>query len=180
MADGIPGMLNVPNGSDHIGGKLVHESITASDPPQGGNKWAPYFGQGSHEMHTKAEDTYKYETYDLPEAYKGKNLFLRDTVEGFILHDNEWYTRVVLPYMQTDQIHLKWNEWHFNQTLAGRVPHEGISRLITSSKRSFKDHTVRRGLAFILEHARRPTLTDDSWVFVVYFLTRLAVLKNFL
>jgi len=41
---------------------------------------------------------------------------------------------------------------HFNQTLAGRVPHEGISRLITSSKRAFKDHTVRRGLAFILEH----------------------------
>ena len=28
----------------------------------------------------------------------------------------------------------------------------GISRLITSSKRAFKDHTVRRGLAFILEH----------------------------
>jgi len=25
--------------------------------------------------------------------------------------DNEWYTRVVLPYAQTDQIHLAWNEW---------------------------------------------------------------------
>ena len=41
------------------------------------------------------------------------------------------------------------NEWHFNQTLAGRVPNEGVSRLITSSKRQFKDHTIRRGLAFI-------------------------------
>lgn len=32
------------------------------------------------------------------------------------------------------------------------MPHEGVSRLITSSKRAFKDHTIRRGLAFILEH----------------------------
>ena len=62
--------------------------------------------------------------YDLPEAYKGKNLFLRDTIDGFIMGDNEWYTRDILPYAQTDQIHLAWNEWHFNQTLAGRVPHE--------------------------------------------------------
>ena len=91
-------------------------------------------------------------TYDLPEAYKGRNLFIRDTIDGFILQENEWYTTVALPFAQTNDIHLAWNEWHFNATLAGRVPHEGVSRLLTSRKRQFKDHTVRRGLAFILEH----------------------------
>jgi hypothetical protein len=130
---------------------MAHQQSSAA-PIGGGNPWSNYFGPASHEIQTNAYDKYAYETYDLPEAYKGKNLFLRDTIDGFIMDDNEWYTRVCLPYAQTDQIHLRWNEWHFNQTLAGRVPHEGISRLITSSKRAFKDHTVRRGLAFILEH----------------------------
>lgn len=123
-----------------------------SSTANGGNDWSDYFGPASGEIKTNAYDKYAYETYDLPEAYKGRNLFLRDTIDGFILGDNEWFTSVALPYAQTNDIHLAWNEWHFNQTLAGRVPHEGVSRLITSSKRQFKDHTVRRGLAFILEH----------------------------
>jgi len=55
---------------------------------------------------------YAYETYDLPEAYKGRNLFLRDTIDGFILDKNEWYTSVALPYAQTNDIHLAWNEWY--------------------------------------------------------------------
>lgn len=144
--------VDVPAGNDSLGGNQTTHPITTSDPPDGGNRWEQYFGPPSHELVTHAYDKYAYETYDLPEAYKGKNLFLRDTIDGFIMEDNEWYTRTILPYAQTDQIHVAWNEWHFNQTLAGRVPHEGISRLITSSKRRFKDHTVRRGLAFILEH----------------------------
>ena len=141
-----------PTGSDVFGARDRHEPHTMMAPIAGANPWEQYFGPPSHQMVTHAYDKYAYETYDLPEAYRGKNLFLRDTIDGFILGDNEFYTRVLLPYAQTDQIHLRWNEWHFNQTLAGRVPHEGISRLITSSKRSFKEHTIRRGLAFILEH----------------------------
>jgi hypothetical protein len=39
-----------------------------------------------------------------------------------------------------------------DQTLAGRVPHEGVSRLVTSSRRQYAEKTVRRGLAMILEH----------------------------
>jgi len=147
-AQGIP----LPGASDPLGARHRYQTATSSDPPAGGNKWEQYFGPPSHQLQTHAYDKYSYETYDLPEAYRGKNLFLRDTIDGFIMGDHSFYTRVLLPYAQTDQIHLRWNEWHFNQTLAGRVPHEGISRLITSSKRSFKDHTVRRGLAFILEH----------------------------
>ena len=45
-------------------------------------------------MKTHAYDKYAYETYDLPEAYRGKNLFLRDTIDGFIMEDNEWYDEV--------------------------------------------------------------------------------------
>ena len=30
-----------------------------------------------------------FSAYDLPEAYRGKNMYLRDTIDGFIMGDNE-------------------------------------------------------------------------------------------
>ncbi|KKK56061.1 hypothetical protein LCGC14_3068310, partial [marine sediment metagenome] len=93
-----------------------------------------------------------YTNYDLPEAYKGKNLFLRDTIDGLIMDaKDEWYTTAALPWAQTDQMHIQWNEFHFNRRLVDRVPHEGISRLVTSSKRQFRTHVVRHGIAFVME-----------------------------
>ena len=113
---------SVSPGNDLIGAQQVHSQQsmgTSGDATQ--NKWHNYFGPSSSEIKTNAYDKYAYETYDLPEAYKGRNLFLRDTIDGFIMGDNEWYTRVALPFAQTNDIHLSWNEWHFNQTLAGYV-----------------------------------------------------------
>ena len=94
----------------------------------------------------------EYETYTLPDAYQGKNIFIRDTIEGFLDTTNNWYTTVCLPVQVTDQIHMTWNEFRFDQALASIVPEEGISRLITSSKEAREDHTIRHGLAFVLEH----------------------------
>lgn len=119
---------------------------------QMGNAWASYFGPPNGEIRTNAYDKMKYETYDLPEVYKGRNIFLKETIEGFINEKNPWYTSVCLPYHYTPEMHIRWNEYRFNRTLAGVVPHEGISRLVTSSKRQFESHTIRHGLAFILEH----------------------------
>lgn len=136
----------------------VHSGNVGSRPADGGqgNKWLDFFGPPSSAVNDAPYDKYRYTTYDLPEAYKGRNLFLRDTLDGLITGDTSqhtWYTSpACLPYRETDQIHLSWNVWQFNRTLAGQVPHEGISRLITSSKRSFKESTVRYGLAFYLEH----------------------------
>lgn len=120
----------------------------------GQNPWLSYFGPPSGPIVTNAYDKYAEQTYDLPEAYRGKNLFLRDTVDGLITDGSkpQWYTSVCLPWAQTDQITFSWNEFHFNETLAGRVPHEGVSRLVTSSRQSRQDKSVRRGLAMLLEH----------------------------
>ena len=121
--------------------------------PANGNPWMEYFGPPAKEIKVNAYDKYANETYDLPEAYKGKNLWLRDTIDGFIVDDSDqWYTTYALPWAQTDDLHVKWNKWTFNRGLAGRVPHEGIPRLITSTKQSHSETIERRGLAFILEH----------------------------
>ena len=128
-----------------------HHLPVATGAMDMGNKFYKYLGPPVGHVTPSAYDKVSYSNYDLPEFYKGKNLFLRDTIDGFIMEDNRWYTTVALPWAQTDQLHLVWNEWHFNTALADRVPHEGISRLITSSKRQFKTHVVRRGLAFVME-----------------------------
>ena len=39
----------------------------------------------------------------MPDAYIGKNIFLRDTIEGFIEGSNNWYTTAALPIQVTDQ-----------------------------------------------------------------------------
>ena len=125
---------------------------SAPNPIDGGNQWFPYFGEPNGELKLNVYDRYKHETYDLPEAYKGQCLYLRDTMDGLIVEGNDWYTTVALPWVQTEHMHIAWNEFHFNQTLAGRVPHEGVSRLISSSKRGHKEAVVRRGIAMVLEH----------------------------
>lgn len=128
-----------------------HHFPVATGAQDMGNKWYKYLGPPVGHVTPSPYDKQSYTNYDLPEYYKGKNLFLRDTVDGFILEDNRWYTTIALPWSQTDQMHITWNEWHFNTALADRVPHEGISRLVTSSKRQFREHVVRRGLAFVME-----------------------------
>ena len=97
--------------SEPLNAQLVSSQLSSA-APDGGNKWASYFGPSSSQIQTNAYDKYAYETYDLPEAYKGRNLYLRDTIDGFILEDNEWYTRVALPFAQTNDIHLAWFVLH--------------------------------------------------------------------
>jgi hypothetical protein len=132
------------------GAAQAHGTQTAA----GENPWLSFFGPPAGSLATTAYDKYAEQTFDLPEAYRGKNLFLRDTVDGLITDGSkpQWYTTVCLPWAQTDQITFQWNEFRFNETLAGRVPHEGISRLVTSSRAARNEKSVRRGLAMILEH----------------------------
>jgi len=128
----------------------VHGDISVA----GKNPWTQYFGPTNTPMATNAYERYSEQNYDLPEAYRGKNIYLRDTLNDLITGEGRtaFYTSSLLPWEQTDQISFAWNEFHFNEQLAGRVPHEGVSRLVTSSKRSRQDKSVRRGLAMVLEH----------------------------
>lgn len=133
---------------------IAHPQSVGQNSTDPANMWHQFFGPPIGEIKTNPYDKYQYETYTLPDAYRGKNIFLRDTIEGFIEENNTWYTTACLPTQITDQIHLAWNMWHFDQALASVVPEEGISRLITSSRKAQEDHTIRHGLAFVLEHGK--------------------------
>jgi len=87
---------------------------------------------------------------DLYQLYEGQNLYLRDTILGFILDEKEWYTSVI-PWFETDEMNIAFNIFEFQNTLATIVPNEGVSRLISFNKRGYEDSVQRMGIAFVME-----------------------------
>jgi hypothetical protein len=130
---------------------LVTEIGSTGTAPS--NKWDPFFGtpEGYHEQ-VRADDQLSHETYNLPKAYEGRNKRLEDILDFMIREEDEFYTRDLLPWEYTDDIHIVWDVWKFNRTLADVVPEQGISRLVTQENERHTDNLVRRGLAFQLEH----------------------------
>lgn len=85
------------------------------------------------------------------DAYEGRNAFLSDTIEGFILADNEFYTQIIAPWVYTDEMHFKTNTIEFNRALPGPTPYEASSRYLTMSKSSREYTTQRYGIKFRME-----------------------------
>lgn len=99
-----------------------------------------------------AEDKFAHETMNLPRAYEGKNKHLETIINYLVTNDNDWYTSEVLPWVETDDLSIKWNIFKFNKTLMDLEPHQGVPRYVTAERESRSDRLVRRGLAFIIEH----------------------------
>lgn len=117
------------------------------------NKWDPFFGtpEGYHEE-VRADDQLSHETYNLPKAYEGRNKRIEDILDFMIRKEDEFYTRDLMPWEYTEDLHIVWDVWKFNRTLADVVPEQGISRLVTQESERHTDNLIRRGLAFQLEH----------------------------
>ena len=129
-------------------------ALTTGHTHNADNPFEPFFGPVSVQdgQNVSAESVFAHETYNLPEAYKGRNLFLGDMLDFLITRTDDWYTARVMPFRQTDQIHVSWNVFRFNKTMADLQPHQGIPRYITAESEEHSDSLVRRGLAFIVEH----------------------------
>jgi len=110
-----------------------------------------WFGPLQNHMPVDAYSSQPVTTYHLPDVFRGRSLFMGDTIAGLVTSYNEWPTTLGLPWMLTSEQHFTWTEFKFNHTLAGVVPPEGIPRLLTSSSTSYQRGTERRGLAFLLE-----------------------------
>ena len=134
-------------------GRAPFNPETGSTGTAPNNKWAPFFGSpdGYHEE-VRADDQLSHETFNLPKAYEGRNKRLEDILDFMIRSEDEFYTRELLPWEFTDDIHIVWDVWKFNRTLADVVPEQGISRLVTQESERHTENLVRRGLAFQLEH----------------------------
>ena len=112
-----------------------------------------FFGptSGHHEA-LRADDQLSHEIYNLPRAYVGKNKYLEETLDFMIRKEDEFYTRSLLPWEFTDDLHISWEIFSFNRTLADLEPHQGLPRFVTQESEKHSDNLLRRGLAFIIEH----------------------------
>ena len=112
-----------------------------------------FFGPvGGHHEKLRADDQLSHETYNLPRAYVGKNKYLEETLDFMIRKEDEFYTRSLLPWEFTDDLHISWEIFSFNRTLADLEPHQGLPRFVTQESEKHSDNLLRRGLAFIIEH----------------------------
>ena len=129
-------------------------SLTTGHTHNADNPFEPFFGPVSVQdgQGVRADTVFAHETYNMPEAYKGRNLFLGDMLDFLITRTDDWYTARVMPWRATDQIHVAWNVFRFNKTMADLQPHQGVPRYITAESEEHSDSLVRRGLAFIIEH----------------------------
>ena len=111
--------------------------------------FGPY--HGSHES-MRADDQLAHETYNLPKAYEGKNKFLESILDFKIRKQDEFYTSKLLPWEYTDDIHVKWEIFSFNRSVADLEPHQGVPRFVSAQSEAHSDNLLRRGLAFMIEH----------------------------
>ena len=111
--------------------------------------FGPYTGT-SQDM--RADDALAHESYNLPEAFKGRNKFLERVLDYKIRQEDEFYTRALLPWEYTDDLHVAWEIFSFNRTLADLEPHQGVPRYVSAQQEAHTDNLLRRGLAFIIEH----------------------------
>ena len=107
-----------------------------------------FFGIPNAKFDTSALDAFDRTDYTLPEAYQGKNLSLAQTLDEMIWTPEDFYTSWVMPWYVTDQLHIEWNKWEFNQHFMDLVPEEGVSRLVSSERSQRRESIYRRGLAF--------------------------------
>jgi hypothetical protein len=116
------------------------------------NNLKGFFGTGNREVKIQPYDNLPTTTLHLADVYKGVNLLLSETLVGLVTQKNEWPTTIALPWVYSPHHNFGWTEYTFNNAWAGKVPVEGVPRLLTFSSRSFQKGTTRRGLAFQIEH----------------------------
>jgi hypothetical protein len=145
-------MSSLPTGYTHNNAANFNHSVHDS-ARSNASDMQKYFGPlRNADVDTFASDAFAHETHNLPRAFVGRNKFLMATIDFLITKDDDWYTRSVLPWLHTEELHVKWNIWRFNKTMMDYEPEQGVPRYVSYESESRSDSLVRRGLAFIIEH----------------------------
>jgi len=89
----------------------------------------------------------------LPDAYRGPSPYMTQIIIKIVTDTDLWPVQIALPFRLTEESQeIQWDEIRFSNELMGPVPEEGVSRLISQTVSERRDHYVRYGIAFLLEH----------------------------
>lgn len=147
--------LGVSNYGNEFGVRPGGSSIATESRKQQDHiaKYAPFFGQLTQEMEQNPYDDYPRDTFTLPEAYRGPNVYLRRILATWISEADQWPIREMLPWKAFDgKMQIEWEIWSFDDHMLERVPERSAGRLLTSRKESHQDYMVRYGIALLLDH----------------------------
>lgn len=142
------------SGSYNKGRDVPHGPVTSTDMSgPSDTAWAQFFGIPSKSVAKDPYQFYPRENYDLPEAYRGNNLYLDLLIIYQIRLSQMVAITRLLPLKRWDRsMRISWDVWKFNDARLGRTPEEGVSRLVTSTFDQGSATFQRWGLAFMLEH----------------------------
>ena len=129
-----------------------NDNSVATAPGGDANDFASFLGPlPPFSGRQRADEKFSRETWDMPDKYADEVQFLTHVLDFFIIDQAEFWCNRVLPWAKTEQLHFKWNVWKFDRTIADIEPHQGVPRLVTSSRESRSASLIRRGLAFMIE-----------------------------
>lgn len=124
----------------------IHEDL--SDP---GATWLAMLGPPNREM-TTPEMAYPRHTFDLPDAYKGSNLYLSELVVDLVTEQQAFPVNVCLPWRQYEGgMVIMWDKWIFNRRMMDQYPEEAGPRLLDSQREEHQATMLREGIGFEME-----------------------------
>ena len=116
------------------------------------NALSPFFGPPSKRIDTEPNHSFPHEAWFLPDAYSGRNEYIRETIVHIVINYNSFMTREILPWREQENPNISWDSIRFDKTLVDMEPEQGIPRYVTVERDSHSDYMVRRGLALIVNH----------------------------
>jgi hypothetical protein len=112
-----------------------------------------FFGPSPKKIELDLGSMRSHEAYFLPDAYRGRSDFLRNTVVDLMTESrNNFLTSVILPMRHTDNPNMKWSSFKFDQTLVDFEPEQGVPRYVSVRSEQHAEYMQRRGIALYLNH----------------------------
>lgn len=114
--------------------------------------FSPFLGPAPRQEAKSSYSKKNNSKWNMPEVYVGKNEYLGETVEDWMLTANQtWYTERIMPWLRTDNIHIRWTQWEYNPHYMGITPHQSMSNVVDSRRTARAASMVRRGIAVEFE-----------------------------
>jgi hypothetical protein len=116
------------------------------------NHLEPFLGPPTKAVDFDPSHQFPHEAYFLPDAYQGRNEYIRETIVQMVVNYNSWVTSEILPWRQQENPNIAWDSIKFDKTLVDLEPEQGVPRYVTVEREAHSDYMVRRGLALIVNH----------------------------
>lgn len=116
------------------------------------NSLEPFFGPPTKAIDAHPSDRFPHEAWFLPDAYGGRNDYVRETIVQTVINYNSFMTSEILPWREQNNPNIAWDSIKFDKTLIDMEPEQGVPRYVTVEREAHTDYMVRRGLALIVNH----------------------------